>query len=292
MLGVKYFRHAGPNDHVARYVNGRLRSQGRGLSFWVGPRTTIAIVPASVQAIPFIFVERTSDDQDVSVAGELRLTIDPPKALDLYDLSVDSGTGRYRKDGLDKAHDHARASLRPLVRALVNESTISQALRGVKVIAEAVAERLGEGRAEFERLGFQVQAVSIDEIKSQNQKLADAIGAIERERSLARADKAVADRRMDSAKNEREIQRYESETALQLEKDRSRLIEAQSENTVAQAQAESEATRRRLDPYREARPEILLALAIERMAQGSIGQVNLTPELLAAVSRMANPAST
>src|SRR3990172_2406861 len=135
MLGVKYFRHAGPNDHVAPYVNGRLRSQGRGLSFWIGPRTTIAIVPASVQSIPFIFVERTNDDQDVSVTGELRLTIDPSKALALHDLSVDPGTGRYRKDGLEKAHDHARALLRPLVRTLVNESSIAQALRGVKANA-------------------------------------------------------------------------------------------------------------------------------------------------------------
>src|SRR5262245_24626670 len=223
MLGLKYFHHAGPNDHVARYVNGRLRSQGRGIAFWVGPRTTVAIVPVSVQSIPFIFVERTNDDQDVVVTGELRLTIDPSKALDLHDLSVDPTTGRYRKDGLEKAHDHSRAALRPLVRSLINERSVSEVLRGVKAIAEAVAERLTQGRADFERLGFQVHAVSIDEIKSQNQKLADAIGAIERERTLARADKAVADRRMDAARNEREIQRYESETGLALERDRSRL---------------------------------------------------------------------
>lgn len=50
MLGLRYFRHAGPNDPVARYVGRRLRSQGRGLSFRVGPRTTISFGQGLVAA--------------------------------------------------------------------------------------------------------------------------------------------------------------------------------------------------------------------------------------------------
>ena len=67
MFGIRYFK-ASPTTFVLQYVNGRIKRQGLGLSFfYFAPRTTLVAVPVGSTDVPFIFHETTLDFQTVTV---------------------------------------------------------------------------------------------------------------------------------------------------------------------------------------------------------------------------------
>src|SRR5437763_12701982 len=102
MLGMRYFK-AAPTTFVLQYVNGRVKREGTGLSFfYFAPRTTLAAVPVGSTDVPFIFNEVTADFQAVTVQGHLTFQVDDPKRLArLLDYSVAAGGG-YASDDPDK----------------------------------------------------------------------------------------------------------------------------------------------------------------------------------------------
>src|SRR4051794_15192216 len=102
MFGVRYFK-ASPTTFVLQYVNGRIRRQGVGLSFfYFAPRSTLVAVPVGSTDVPFIFNETTADFQAVTVQGHLTYRVSDPRRLaELLDYSVKPGGG-YHSDDPDK----------------------------------------------------------------------------------------------------------------------------------------------------------------------------------------------
>src|SRR3954453_22130209 len=89
MLGIRYFK-ASPTTFVVQYVNGRIKREGLGLSFfYFAPSSTLVAVPAGSSDVPFIFNETTADFQAVTVQGHLTYRVrDPLELANLLDYSV------------------------------------------------------------------------------------------------------------------------------------------------------------------------------------------------------------
>src|SRR5258708_33293929 len=90
------FAQFGPTDYVIYYRQGRIRREGRGLSFfyWV-PTSSIVSVPVGSSDLPFVFQLLTSDFQSVTVQGQLTYrVVEPRKRADLLNFTVNRG-GRY-----------------------------------------------------------------------------------------------------------------------------------------------------------------------------------------------------
>src|SRR5947209_6504168 len=102
MFGVRYFK-AAPTTYVLQYVNGEVKREGTGLSFfYFAPRTTLVAVPLESTDVPFIFNEVTADFQALTVQGHLTYTVRDPKRLaEVLDYSVKPGGG-YASDGPEK----------------------------------------------------------------------------------------------------------------------------------------------------------------------------------------------
>src|SRR4051794_17520608 len=81
MFGVRYFK-AAPTTYVLQYVNGKVKREGLGLSFfYFGPSTTLVAVPVGSTDVPFIFQETAADFQAVTVQGHLTYRVKDPKRL-------------------------------------------------------------------------------------------------------------------------------------------------------------------------------------------------------------------
>src|ERR1700752_4622963 len=136
MLGIRYFK-ASPTTFVLQYVNGRVKREGIGLSFFsFAPHTPLVGVPVASTDVPFIFNETTGDFQAVTVQGHLTYRVtDPRKLAGLLDFSL-RPDGEYTTEAPDKlplrithaAQTATRAEVqtRPLRRVLVEADAIGQ----------------------------------------------------------------------------------------------------------------------------------------------------------------------
>ena len=94
MFNLKFFK-ADPSTFVIRSVNGHVKSQGQGLSFWYNSATTsIAALPLSAQETPFIFNFQTADFQSLRVQGQLSFQVSAPEkrpeCLTLYSTGTEN----------------------------------------------------------------------------------------------------------------------------------------------------------------------------------------------------------
>ncbi|MGB0845255.1 MAG: SPFH domain-containing protein, partial [Thiolinea sp.] len=94
MFGIRYYK-ADASTFVIKTVKGKVRQQGRGLSFFYNAATTsIAGIPVSVQEAPFIFNLQTADFQSVTVQGQLSFQVaDPLKMAEMLNFTL-------KKDGV------------------------------------------------------------------------------------------------------------------------------------------------------------------------------------------------
>ena len=90
MLGIKYIKFDAMT-YVVHYKNGKIVSEGRGLSFfYFGPSSSIVAIPMGSNDVQFIFNELTGDFQTISIQGSITYKIENPKQLAEYlDFTVD-----------------------------------------------------------------------------------------------------------------------------------------------------------------------------------------------------------
>lgn len=277
------FYRGGPTDHVVKYVAGERRAEGRGKMFLVGPRTTIVRVPTTDLTIPFTFTELTADGQEVVVQGELLAGLILEEILKRRDFSIDVASDDYTSDDPTKIEDDARHALQAYVRREVLGKSLQAALASTASIQDAVRDAIGKDAKAFTVIGVEVRNLFVTSVSPANLDLKRALEAKAREEMLADADRALAERRMDAAKSDRGLKEYEAETAEGLERRRAALVAARNANVIAEAEADATAIAKRLEPYASTDPRLVFALGIRELgASGRIGQVNFTPELLAA----------
>jgi hypothetical protein len=311
MFGVRYVKFP-PTTFAIQFVNGQVRRQGTGLSFfYFAPRSTLVAVPVGSTDVPFIFLETTADFQSVSVQGHLTYRVgDPRRLAELLDYSV-RPNGAYAGDDpiklpLRTAHAaqtalRAEVQGRPLRAALVEADAI--ALRVLAVLVASPA---------LEALGVQVQSFSILAVKPVPET-AKALEAEARERLLREADDALYARRNNAVEQERTIRENElnTEVAVQakqreieetrlagqiaLEEQRRQLVATEADNSRTRADAQAYAVESTIRPLaaldpkalqvlsaRSVDPRLLVAMAFQEIAANAtkVGNLNISPDLL------------
>jgi len=285
MTRFGYFTPASSSDFAAKFVGGRLKASGKGLSFVCTPWTSIAVVSTAQQGIAFMFKEQTKDGQTLVVQGSLQASFIPARLMERYDFAVNIKTGGYLKpNSLELLRAEVQNVLQSAVREKVGDRGLEEHMQDRTALAAAVIAAAKAKTGEFKNLGVEVMDAFVTGIEPANKDLEKALEAKKREELLAQADKALADRRMDAALNTRKLREYEASTELSLEQKRTELIEAHSQNLIAEAAAEAEATGKKLDPYKQLDPGLVMALAMQEFARsGHIENFSVTPDFLTAI---------
>jgi regulator of protease activity HflC (stomatin/prohibitin superfamily) len=311
MFGIRYFK-AAPTTYVLQYVNGRVKREGTGLSFfYFAPSSTLVAVPVGSTDVPFIFNETTADFQSVTVQGHLTFRVANPKLLStLLDYSVGPNGVRTSDDPeklplriTNAAQNAMRAEIqgRPLRAALLDAETIAGHVRGVLTSSASLAA-LG-----VELLGFSILAIKPVPETSK------ALEAEARERLLREADDAVYNRRNNAVEQERKIRENELNTEvavsakqreieetrlagnIALEEQRRQLVNIEAENNKTRADSQAYAVEATLKPLasldpkalqvlaaRHVDPRLLVAMAFQDIAANAakVGNLNISPDLL------------
>jgi hypothetical protein len=309
-----------PTTYVLHYRNGRLRREGAGLAFWYfRPAATIVAVPLASRDVPFAFSEVTADFQPVTLQGQLTFRVaDPRRLAGLLDFSV-RPSGQYISDDPAKVPDRLVQTAQILARAVVQRLTLREALVSSDTIVAEVVAALREAEP-VRMLGVEILALTILAIKPAPE-MARALEAEAREALQRHADEAIYARRNASVEQERRIKESELETEvavqqkqrqiretqiaadISVEERRAALVERRAENERRDADTRAYALRATLDPVRDvdwrtlmavaggsADPKLMIALAFRELAENAakIGELNVTPDLLKALTTSAN----
>ena len=310
------FIKGSPTDHLVHYRGGQVRRRGRGLSFfYYKPTSTIVRVPLVSVDVPFVFPESTADFQIATVQGQLTYRVtDPERLAALLDFSVDR-QGRFVSDDPELVSERLVQAAQVLTRAAIQRMRLRDAIVSSDALVTEVRKGLDESDA-VAMLGVQILALSILSV-SPSPDMARALEADTREELQREADEAVYGRRNAAVEAERLIRENELRTEIAveekkreiretkvradiaLEEHRAILIEQQSANDRKVADAKAYALRAELEPFEGVDwrtlmflggnggdPSTMLALAFRELAEnaGRIGELNLTPDLLSALT--------
>jgi hypothetical protein len=279
---ITLFRAAGATGRVFLLRNGVPNDAGLAFSGFVGPFTTIAVVPTTPQTVDFAVDALTSDQQDIEIGGNIVVRFNPVAAVKALDFTVDRRTGAHTA-----AWDQTLRTriIEQVVRVVLAESAklpINEMITAQKRIEDRLTDALKDA---FTDDGFTVVSCSVPRIEATDENVAEAIGSKDREAMLAAADAATHDRRMKAVANDRAVKTYEKDTEVEVERRRAELVAAQTKNTIALAEADAKAAEIRLEPLSKQPQGVVLAAALMKAAEGGrLGTINLTTELLAAVS--------
>ncbi|MGC4001457.1 MAG: SPFH domain-containing protein [Anaeromyxobacter sp.] len=196
--------------HVLLFRNGRLRREGRGLSFlFQAHSASIAEVPADDRELPLVVHARTADFQDVTVQGVLTYRVRDPRTLAArVDFTIDLGSGRPLRQPLEqlalifgqRAEQHAAA----WVAGADLRDVLAQGPEAVRGVVEAGLA----GDASLQAMGLETVSVRVSSVKPVPD-LEKALAAPTRESLQQVADQAAFARRALAVEKERAIQENE-----------------------------------------------------------------------------------
>lgn len=205
-----------PTKYVLHYVNGKIRHEGAGLSFfYFAPASSIIQVPFTSTDVPFVFQEVTADFQPVTIQGQLTYRVaDPKKLASLLDFSVDRGA-RYVSDDPEKLKTRLVHQAQILARTVTQKLTLSEVLVRSREIGLEVLNSLknSDGVA---AMGVEILAFSVLSIKAAPE-MAKALEAEAREALQRRSDEAIYARRNAAVEQERLIKESELNTEIAVE---------------------------------------------------------------------------
>lgn len=312
---VRHLR-AEPTTHVLFFKGGALKASGRGLAVWFSPLgASIAQVPLDDRELAFLFHGRTSDFQDVAVNGIVTFRVRDPELLaSRVDFSIDTRSGRYNKEPLDKLALVVKELAQQLASSFLNKSPLRLVLdQGIEVIRDAIQTGLVDDPG-LASLGIEIVATRVTSVKPTSE-MEKALQMPTREHIQQMADEATFGRRALAVDKERAIQENELSNQIELAKREEQLIAQRGQNerkratetaeskriegeaaaknikVNAEAQAESikmleaskvNAERERMDIYRDLPPAALMGLAARELAGKlqSIEHLSLTPDVL------------
>jgi len=304
-----------PTTYVLHYRNGTVRREGPGLAFWYfQPTSTIVAVPIASRDVPFAFSEVTADYQPVTLQGQLTYRIADPRRLSgLLDFSI-RPTGQYVSDDPEKVPDRLIHTAQNFARAVVQRLTLRDALVSSDGLVAEVGAALRNAET-VRMLGVEILGLTVLSIKP-TPDISRALEAGARETLQREADEAIYARRNASVEQERRIKESELQTEIavqekqrqiretqlaadiSVEERRSVLVERRTENDRRDADARAYALRATLEPVRNVDwrtlmalggvtdPKLMIALAFRELAEnaGKIGELNVTPDLLKALT--------
>ena len=227
MLGVKYIKFDAMT-YVMRYSAGKLKAEGRGLSFfYLSYNTSIVAIPLGSNDVQFFFNESTSDFQTISIQGQVTYKVSNPKQLaELLDFSVDS-YGNYKSNDAEKITQRLTNEAQTATKALIQSLTLKEAIRSGKKIEETIKAGVQSSEA-IKMLGIEPLAVNVIAVKA-SPEMERALEAETRESVQQEADQAIYNRRNFAVEQERKIKESELNTEIAVEEKRKQIVEKQME---------------------------------------------------------------
>src|SRR5436309_2926483 len=142
MFGFRYIK-VPPTTFLLQFVNGEVRRQGVGLSFfYFAPGATLVAVPVGSTDAPFIFNETTADFQGVTVQGHLTYRVaDPEKLASLLDYSI-RPHGGYVSEDPTKLPERVTQASQTALRAEIQSRPLRRALVEADAVGQQVLENL------------------------------------------------------------------------------------------------------------------------------------------------------
>lgn len=313
-----FLRHlrAEPTSHVLFFKDGNLKQTGPGLAFWFLPLgASVSVVPLDDRELPFLFKGRSSDFQDVSVNGAVIWRVRSPEQLARrVDFSVDSATGAFTGEPLDRIAASVNQLAQQLASTFLNKSPLRQILDdGIEVIRTAIQQGLSSDPG-LESMGVEIVATRVSSVLP-TAEMEKALQMPAREHIQQQADQATFQRRALAVEKERAIQENELHNQIELAKREETLIaqrgqnerrrstetaeskrieaEAAAKNVKLNAEAQAQSIRmleeakvnaekERMDIYKDLSSTTMFGLAARELAGKltSIEHLTLSPDML------------
>jgi len=311
MLGIRFVKSP-PTTYLIQYVNGRIRRQGAGLSFfYYAPTSSLVAVPLASQDLPFAFQDVSEDFQTVTVQGQITWRVrEPLRLAELMDFSAGPSL-ECDFEGMDQLQQRLVHQSQVLTRAAVGRMQLREVLAGVETVAAEVLRGLQESAA-ITAVGIEVLGFAILSLRP-TPETSRALEAEAREALLRQSDQAIYDRRNAAVEQERRIKESELNTELAVEakkrqiretqmaaeiaveEQRTTLIEQRVANDRQEADARAYALDAVLGKVRDVDwrtlmavgagsgdSRLMIAVAFRELAENAqkIGELNVTPDLL------------
>jgi hypothetical protein len=222
----------GPTDYVIHFRQGKIRREGRGLSFFYWrPTSSIVSVPVGSSDLPFIFQLISADFQVIAVQGQLTYRIgEPRKVADLLNFTVDAA-GRRVSDDPQKLDQRLVNEAQAAAAAAVSKMSLREALRGAVPIENAIIAGLRSSQS-VQVLGVDPMRVSVVAV-TPTPEMGRALEAEARERLQQEADMAIYSRRNNAVAEERKIKESELSTEIAVEEKKRQIRETQTQADIA-----------------------------------------------------------
>ncbi|MEB4589845.1 SPFH domain-containing protein [Candidatus Thiothrix sp. Deng01] len=270
MFGIKFYK-ADSSTYVIKTVNGTVRRQGKGLSFFYNAvSTSIAAVPINVQEAPFIFNLQTADFQSITVQGQLSYQIaDPVKTAEMLNFTLKPNNSGWLSEDPLKLADRVIRSVGAVIQNRVENTSLRDALRLSQELADNLRARFRTDAA-FAAIGIALLDITISAIKP-TPETARALEAEAREAILQEADDATYARRKSAVEQERMIREAELQTELSMQQKEQEIAESRlsNERTLLRASAETERERLQASIEAETQRQSLVALETDNSRQQS-----------------------
>ncbi|MBP8098838.1 MAG: hypothetical protein KAY26_00020 [Acinetobacter sp.] len=264
MFNFKYFK-SDSSTFVIQSVNGSVRKQGKGISFWYNSDTTsIAALPLNAQEAPFIFNLQTADFQSLRIQGQISFQVkSPEKTADVLNFNLTKEGKSYASEDPLKLSDRVVRTAQTLIQAKIQSTSLRDALLMSQSLVSLVTKQLTD-HSSVDSLGIQILDVSIAAITPSPETL-KALEAQARESILKEADDAIYARRKFSVEQERTIKEAELETDLSVQAKQQQIAEARLDNerTLLREKAEIEQEELVAQVHSEAKRNELVALSVE-----------------------------
>lgn len=268
MFGIKFYK-ADSSTYVIKTVNGNVRQQGKGLSFFYNAvSTSIAAVPVNVQEAPFIFNLQTADFQSITVQGQLSYQIaDPVKMAEMLNFTLKKDNSGWLSEDPLKLADRVIRSVGAVIQNQVENTLLRDALRLSQALADKLRERF-RADAAFAAIGIALLDITISAIKP-TPETARALEAEAREAILQEADDATYARRKSAVEQERMIHEAELQTELSVQQKEQEIAESRlaNERTLLRATAETERERLQASIEAETQRQSLVTLEVDNSRQ-------------------------
>jgi regulator of protease activity HflC (stomatin/prohibitin superfamily) len=295
MFNLAFFKGQ-PTEYIIKYVGGKVRTEGLGLSFYyLKYNTQIVSVPATSMDADFVFNETTNNFQSVTIQGQLAYRLPRPRqAADLLNFTIDPRTHVYLSNDPERLSQRITHVVQMETRTQIQSRTLEETLRDSQTIAAAVRSRIQES-ALLESMGAELLNLYFVSAKP-TPEVAKALEAEYRETLLRKADEAIYARRAAAVEEERKIKENELNTDITLEQQRQQLIALSGTNAqqeaeyrglalVKEAEYRARASEMELGVYRTGDSATLMAMALREMGQNAekIGQLTITSEILSSL---------
>ncbi len=281
MFFIKLFMGQ-PTDYIIKFVNGRIKKEGVGISFfYIKSRTTIISMPITVRDANFIFNEMTHTFQSVTIQGQLTYKInDFKKIFSMLDFSVDPKTRQYLSDDPEKLSQRIINTVQMATRDQIRAMSLEEVLHGSELIAKNVLEKLKNDN-NIASLGIELVSIYFISI-TPIPEIAKALEADYREHLQKKADEAIYARRAAAAEQELIIKQNEMNGQIDLEKRRQEMVDLNGNNKIKESEYKSKAWKLEWEPYKDLDPRMIVALGIKSLGESGskINSINLTPDLL------------